>query len=390
MKLLITGGAGFIGSNLVRMALTAGHQVLNVDALTYAGNLASLSDIESAPNYQFAHVDITDAAAIDATVADYRPDAIMHLAAESHVDRSIDGPGQFIQTNVIGTFNLLQSSLKHYRSLDGAAKDRFRFLHVSTDEVYGSLGETGLFSETTPYDPHSPYSASKASSDHLARAWQDTYGLPVMVTNCSNNYGPYQFPEKLIPVVILKCLRGEPIPVYGKGENIRDWLYVEDHCRALLKVIEKGTPGETYNIGGNNEQRNIDLVHLICKLMDELAPQGESNELRATSQKVPSPPGTGERVRVRGQENSSPLSTSGGESEGANSHSDLITFVTDRPGHDLRYAIDASKIARELDWSPQESFDSGFRKTVRWYLDNQDLWQNILSGDYRLQRLGTN
>jgi dTDP-glucose 4,6-dehydratase len=292
-RLLITGGAGFIGSNLVRMALTAGHQVLNVDALTYAGNLASLSDIESSPNYQFAQVDITDAAAIDATVADYRPDAIMHLAAESHVDRSIDGPGQFIQTNVIGTFNLLQSSLKHYRSLEGDAKDRFRFLHVSTDEVYGSLGETGLFSETTPYDPRSPYSASKASSDHLVRAWMDTYGLPVVVTNCSNNYGPYQFPEKLLPVVILKCLRGEPIPVYGKGENIRDWLYVEDHCRALLTVIEKGLPGETYNIGGNNEQRNIDLVHLICNLMDELRPPVASDELRETSQKVPSPPGTG-------------------------------------------------------------------------------------------------
>ncbi|EMI41648.1 dTDP-glucose 4,6-dehydratase [Rhodopirellula sp. SWK7] len=359
MKLLITGGAGFIGSNLVRMALSAGHQVLNVDALTYAGNLASLSDIESASNYQFAHVDITDAAAIDATVADYQPDAIMHLAAESHVDRSIDGPDQFIQTNVIGTFNLLQSSLKHYRSLEGDAKDRFRFLHVSTDEVYGSLGEEGLFSETTPYDPHSPYSASKASSDHLARAWQDTYGLPVIVTNCSNNYGPYQFPEKLIPVVILKCLRGEPIPVYGKGENIRDWLYVEDHCRALLTVIEKGTPGETYNIGGNNEQRNIDLVHLLCQLMDELAPRGESNE----------------------KETDSPLATS---------HSQLITFVTDRPGHDLRYAIDASKIKDELGWEPSEDFESGFRKTVQWYLDNQSWWQDILSGEYKLERLGQN
>lgn len=379
------------------MALSAGHQVLNVDALTYAGNLASLSDIESSPNYQFAQVDITDAAAIDATVVDYRPDAIMHLAAESHVDRSIDGPGQFIQTNVIGTFNLLQSSLKHYRSLDGAAKDRFRFLHVSTDEVYGSLGETGLFNETTPYDPHSPYSASKASSDHLARAWQDTYGLPVIVTNCSNNYGPYQFPEKLIPVVILKCLRGEPIPVYGKGENIRDWLYVEDHCRALLTVIEKGTPGETYNIGGNNEQRNIDLVHLICNLMDELCP------------KVPSPPDTGERVRVRGQEhnnprstsdgasrgervkqnnllatskgecqsNSTPLSTSGEESqgEGEKGHASLITFVTDRPGHDLRYAIDASKIKRELGWAPLEDLHSGLRKTVQWYLKSEDWCQ---------------
>ncbi|WP_430452803.1 dTDP-glucose 4,6-dehydratase [Rhodopirellula europaea] len=420
MKLLITGGAGFIGSNLVRMALTTGHQVFNVDALTYAGNLTSLSDIDSSPNYQFAHVDITDAAAIDVTITDYQPDAIMHLAAESHVDRSIDGPGQFIQTNVIGTFNLLQSSLKHYRSLEGDAKDRFRFLHVSTDEVYGSLGEEGLFSETTPYDPHSPYSASKASSDHLARAWQDTYGLPVMVTNCSNNYGPYQFPEKLIPVVILKCLRGEPIPVYGKGENIRDWLYVEDHCRALLTVIEKGTPGETYNIGGNNEQRNIDLVHLICTLMDELCPKvpsppemGERARVRgisnSNSSKVPSPPDAGERARVRGQENSTPLSTpngasrgerqskktplstSGGEGqgEGEKGHSQLISFVTDRPGHDLRYAIDASKIKRELGWEPQENFESGFRKTVQWYLDNQTWWQDILSGDYQLDRLGT-
>ncbi|MEP0431764.1 dTDP-glucose 4,6-dehydratase, partial [Rhodopirellula bahusiensis] len=373
-------GAGFIGSNLVRMALATGHQVLNVDALTYAGNLASLSDIESNPNYQFAHVDINDAAAIDATIADYQPDAVMHLAAESHADRSIDGPGQFIQTNVIGTFNLLQSSLKHYRSLEGDAKERFRFLHVSTDEVYGSLGETGLFTETTPYDPHSPYSASKASSDHLARAWQDTYGLPVMVTNCSNNYGPYQFPEKLIPVVILKCLRGEPIPVYGKGENIRDWLYVEDHCRALLTVIEKGVPGETYNIGGNNEQRNIDLVHLICNLMDELCPRVASRESRETSQKVPSPPGTGERARVRGQKDSTPLSTSGGagQGEGDNGHAQLITFVTDRPGHDLRYAIDASKIKRELGWEPKENFESGLRKTVRWYLDEQVWWRKLL------------
>ncbi|WP_044302527.1 dTDP-glucose 4,6-dehydratase [Rhodopirellula sallentina] len=364
MKLLITGGAGFIGSNLVRMALADGHQVLNLDALTYAGNLASLSDVEAHPDYRFAQVDITDAAAVDHTIADYQPDAIMHLAAESHVDRSIDGPGQFIQTNVIGTFHLLQSSLKHYRSLEATAKDRFRFLHVSTDEVYGSLGEEGLFSETTPYDPHSPYSASKASSDHLARAWQDTYGLPVMVTNCSNNYGPYQFPEKLIPVVILKCLRGEPIPVYGKGENIRDWLYVEDHCRALLSVIEKGTPGETYNIGGNTEKRNIDLVHLICNLMDELAPRGESNELRATSDE---------------KETDSPLATR---------HSQLISFVTDRPGHDARYAIDSSKIKRELGWEPSQGFESGLRKTVQWYLDNQSWWKNILSGDYQLNRLG--
>lgn len=356
------------------MALACGHQVLNVDGLTYAGNLASLSDVESNPNYQFARVDITDAAAMDTTIAGYQPDAIMHLAAESHVDRSIDGPGQFIQTNVIGTFNLLQSSLKHYRSLEGNAKDRFRFLHVSTDEVYGSLGDTGLFTETTPYDPHSPYSASKASSDHLARAWMDTYGLPVLVTNCSNNYGPYQFPEKLIPVVILKCQRGEPIPVYGKGENIRDWLYVEDHCRALLTVIEKGTPGETYNIGGNNERTNLELVHTLCDLMDELCPSAKSSESRATRPSVSPRPAT-----ERG---------AGGEGL-ITSHSSLITFVTDRPGHDLRYAIDASKIKDELAWEPHEDFESGFRKTVQWYLDNKTWWQNILSGDYQLDRLGT-
>ncbi len=297
-KLLITGGAGFIGSNLVRLALANGHQVLNVDSLTYAGNLASLRDVERNSSYQFAHVDITDAEAVSQTMRDYAPDAVMHLAAESHVDRSIDGPDQFIQTNVIGTFNLLQSSLQHYRNLSPEKADQFRFLHVSTDEVYGSLGETGQFTETTPYDPHSPYSASKASSDHLARAWQDTYGLPVLVTNCSNNYGPYQFPEKLIPVVILKCLRGEPIPVYGQGENIRDWLYVDDHCDALLTVVEKGTPGETYNIGGNNELRNIDLVHLLCRVMDELRPMTKSSESRTPEKLHVSPrPANGERGR---------------------------------------------------------------------------------------------
>jgi dTDP-glucose 4,6-dehydratase len=350
MRLLITGGAGFIGSNLVRRMVSQGHEVLNLDKLTYAGNLNSLTDIERRSNYRFAQVDIVDAAAVGQAINDFRPDGIMHLAAESHVDRSIDGPGQFIQTNVVGTFNLLQAALHYWRSLEETAQSQFRFLHVSTDEVYGSLGETGLFTETTPYDPHSPYSASKASSDHLARAWRDTYGLPVLVTNCSNNYGPFQFPEKLIPVVILKCLRGEPIPVYGKGENIRDWLYVEDHCEALDLVLRQGQPGETYNIGGNNQLRNIDLVHSLCTLMDELRPGAASSSL--------------------------PPSTS------------LITFVTDRPGHDLRYAIDASKIKGELGWTPKQDHQSGFRKTVQWYLDNQVWWEQIMSGEYKLVRQG--
>ncbi|SRR6056297_472853 len=347
MRLLITGGAGFIGSNLVRLAVAQGHTVLNLDCLTYAGNLLSLQDLAEHPNYSFAQVDIVDSEAVERTVADFQPEAVLHLAAESHVDRSIDGPGQFIQTNVLGTYNLLQASLGYWRSLSATAAERFRFLHVSTDEVYGSLGATGQFTETTPYDPHSPYSASKASSDHLARAWQDTYGLPVLVTNCSNNYGPYQFPEKLIPVVILKCLRGEKIPVYGKGANIRDWLYVEDHCRALLTVVQRGTPGETYNIGGNNERTNLELVNTLCGLLDEF---------RAC--------------------------------ESGRPHAEKIEFVTDRPGHDMRYAIDASKIARELGWEPVEDFESGFRKTVQWYLDNTVWWEKILSGDYRLERLG--
>nr|WP_146530334.1 dTDP-glucose 4,6-dehydratase [Novipirellula artificiosorum] len=361
-RIIITGGAGFIGSNLVRMAVEAGHQVLNLDCLTYAGNLASLASVAKHPAYQFAQVDITDADAVNARVKNYRPDAVMHLAAESHVDRSIDGPGQFIQTNVIGTYNLLQSSLNHWRSLPPEDADRFRFLHVSTDEVYGSLGAEGKFTETTSYDPHSPYSATKASSDHLARAWHDTYGLPVLVTNCSNNYGPYQFPEKLIPVVILKCLRGESIPVYGKGENIRDWLYVDDHCRALMAVANHGKPGETYNIGGNNERTNLQLVQFLCVLMDELSPKTIPN----TSPR----PGSGRGV---GGEGAIAL---------ASSHSSLITFVTDRPGHDLRYAIDATKIERELNWRPQEDFESGFRKTVQWYLDNQSWWQSIPSNEW--------
>lgn len=370
MKILVTGGAGFIGSNLVRLLVSRGHQILNIDKLTYAGNPNSLSDLQGNPNHQLLQADICDADAMRKAFADFRPDWIMHLAAESHVDRSIDGPGEFIQTNMVGTYVLLQTALEYWRGMGDQRPEvrgrspeditsSFRFLHVSTDEVYGSLGEKGLFTETTPYDPHSPYSASKAASDHLARAWHDTYGLPVIVTNCSNNYGPFQFPEKLIPVVILKALRGEPIPVYGKGENIRDWLYVEDHAEALLTAISKGKPGETYNIGGNNEMRNIDLVRLLCDLLDEaLAKRPELRIKHITSGLRP------------------PTSES------------LITFVTDRPGHDLRYAIDATKIKNELGWEPKQDHQSGFRKTVEWYLENEAWWQNILDGSYQLERLG--
>jgi dTDP-glucose 4,6-dehydratase len=346
-RILITGGAGFIGSNLVRRMVKQGHEVLNLDKLTYAGNLTSLSDVAGAPNYRFLHADIVNADAITTAIESFQPTAVMHLAAESHVDRSIDGPREFINTNVGGTLNLLLASLAYWRNLPETTKPSFRFLHVSTDEVYGSLGPTGLFTEETRYDPHSPYSASKAASDHLVRAWHDTYGLPVLITNCSNNYGPYQFPEKLIPVVILKCLRAESIPVYGKGENVRDWLYVEDHCEALDTVLELGRIGETYNIGGNNEVTNIDLVRYLCELMDEYYPHKPK-------------------------------------------HSSLITFVADRPGHDLRYAIDASKIRRKLGWTPKQDRHSGLKKTVDWYLENQNWWQQILSGNYRLERLGTN
>ena len=348
MKILVTGGAGFIGSNLVRMLiLETEHTVLNVDALTYAGNEQSLDNIADHPRYNFEQVDICNTAALSEVFVDFQPDWVMHLAAESHVDRSIDGPGIFMQSNVIGTFNMLQSARTHFEQLKGNAKDDFRFLHVSTDEVYGSLGEEGLFSETTPYDPHSPYSASKAASDHLARAWADTYGLPVLVTNCSNNYGPYQFPEKLIPMVILKALNEESIPVYGRGENIRDWLYVGDHVNALYTVVSKGKIGETYNIGGYNERTNLDLVHLLCDLLNEL------------------------KARADGK-----------------SYTEQITFVTDRPGHDLRYAIDASKIKRELGWKPKQDHTSGFRRTVQWYLDNSTWTKNILTGNYKLERLG--
>jgi len=348
MKLLITGGAGFIGSNLARLAHGLSHQVLVIDKLTYAGNRSSLADLEGEPGFAFLQADICDAEATRKALATYCPDAVMHLAAESHVDRSIDGPGEFISTNITGTFQLLQAASGYWRTLSGAAKDDFRFLHVSTDEVFGSLGPADpAFNESTPYDPHSPYSASKASSDHLARAWMDTYGLPVVVTNCSNNYGPYQFPEKLIPVVILKCLQGEPIPVYGKGENIRDWLYVDDHARALLAAVEKGQPGRTYCIGGDNERRNIDLVTQLCALLDEYRPRADGKP-----------------------------------------HATAISYVTDRPGHDLRYAIDARRARAELGWAPQENFQSGFRKTVQWYLDNPAWIQGILDGSYRLERIG--
>ena len=399
MKILVTGGSGFIGSNLVRLLVEEkGESVINLDKLTYAGNSESLVELEGNPNYTFEQVDLCDAAALKAVFAKHQPDAVMHLAAESHVDRSIDGPGEFIQTNIVGTFNLLQASLAYWRSLPEAVrvesssvetdsepescsslelktrtsncttKSDFRFLHVSTDEVYGSLAaDAPGFSETHAYDPHSPYSASKAASDHLARSWADTYGLPVLVTNCSNNYGPYQFPEKLIPVVILKCLRGEPIPVYGKGENIRDWLYVTDHAEALHTVLTKGRVGETYNIGGNNEQTNLDLIKQICKIVEELESQVPSSSDKQNSQLE------------------QPL---GGSNSNSVSYESLITFVTDRPGHDMRYAIDPTKIRDELGWVPKEDFASGFRKTVKWYLDNREWTDRILSGDYKLDRLG--
>jgi dTDP-glucose 4,6-dehydratase len=411
MRILITGGAGFIGSNLARLLVSRGHQILNIDKLTYAGNPCSLTDLEGKLNHRLLQADICDAEAMRAAFADFQPDWVMHLAAESHVDRSIDGPGEFIQTNIIGTYTLLQAAREHWNfriSEAGVSEgdavgsailsetpasalrnSAFRFLHVSTDEVYGSLGETGAFTESTPYDPHSPYSASKASSDHLARAWRDTYGLPVIVTNCSNNYGPYQFPEKLIPVVILKALRGEPIPVYGKGENIRDWLYVEDHAEALLAAVSKGQPGETYNIGGNNEMTNIDLVRLLCRVLDE---ELEKRSFRVSEAGVSeagvSEAGVSERENREGACTPNIPPSSSAENPKIRKSENLITYVTDRPGHDLRYAIDASKIKTELGWEPKQDHESGFRKTVGWYLDNEAWWQAILSGDYQLERLG--
>tara|TARA_R110002074_G_scaffold195115_2_gene361238 strand:+ start:745 stop:1782 length:1038 start_codon:yes stop_codon:yes gene_type:complete len=344
MKLLVTGGAGFIGSAVVRQAIAAGHAVVNVDCLTYAACLDNVASVSGAPSYAFEQVDICDAAAIARVFDIHQPDAVMHLAAESHVDRSIDAPGTFIETNVKGTFVLLEAA-RSYWTRHGQPEG-FRFHHISTDEVYGSLGATGQFTEDTPYDPRSPYSASKAASDHLVRAWHETYGLPVVLTNCSNNYGPFHFPEKLIPVVILNALAGKPIPVYGAGENVRDWLYVEDHAQALLRVLQKGAVGRSYNIGGENEARNIDLVRLICAALDDLRPA-------------------------------------------ARPHADLITFVADRPGHDLRYAIDPSRIREELGWRPSVTLEEGLRRTVRWYLDNEAWWRPLLARAGVGQRLGT-
>ena len=351
MKILITGGAGFIGSAVVRKLINETRfGVVNVDKLTYAGNLDSLPDFANAKRYSYEQVDICNASALARVFEQHQPTVVMHLAAESHVDRSIDGPADFIETNINGTFNLLEAARHFFEALNEAKKKQFRFHHISTDEVFGDLeGTDGLFTEQTPYSPSSPYSASKAASDHLVRAWGRTYGLPVIITNCSNNYGPYHFPEKLIPHVILNAIHGKPLPIYGNGLQIRDWLYVEDHAKALIKVVTEGKIGETYNIGGHNEKTNLEVVESICNLLEELAPDKPS---------------------------------------GLGKYLDLITFVKDRPGHDARYAIDASKIERELGWVPEETFDSGLRKTVQWYLDNTAWWERVLSGEYRLERLG--
>ena len=346
MRVLVTGGAGFIGSAVCRTFVAAGWRVLNIDKLTYAASLESLAPIERDEKYSFIHGDICDAALVDGAFAEFGPDAVLHLAAESHVDRSIDGAAEFLRTNVQGTHIMLESALRYYSKLPDDRRGRFRFIHVSTDEVYGSLGDTGFFVETTRYDPRSPYSATKAASDHLASAWRHTFGLPVIITNCSNNYGPYQFPEKLIPLTILNALEGKPLPVYGDGSNVRDWLFVEDHVAALKLALEKGAVGETYNVGGNNEQRNLDVVQAICDLVDELAPNAAVGSRRQ-----------------------------------------LITFVADRPGHDKRYAIDSSKIQNELGWRARDDFAAGLRKTVRWYLENEAWWRPIRQ-KYAGERLG--
>lgn len=347
MKILVTGGCGFIGSNLIRHLLASTiHSIVNVDKLTYAGNPHSLAELVGDPRYSFCRSDIANLDAMRAVFTQHEPDAVINLAAESHVDRSIDGPSAFIETNVVGTFHLLSAATDYFAELTGNKADAFRFLHVSTDEVYGSLGATGRFTESTAYDPHSPYSATKAASDHLVRSWKTTYGLPTIVTNCSNNYGPYQFPEKLIPLMVIKAINGQPLPVYGQGENVRDWLYVIDHARALHRVLEQGTVGETYNIGGDSERRNLDLVESVCGVLDELHPRA------------------------------------GGR------YDELITFVADRPGHDFRYAIDSTKIRTQLGWQPKFDWETSLRQTIHWYLTHRDWWQAILDGNYQLERLG--
>ena len=349
MKIIVTGGAGFIGSNFIRIALKNNNiNIIILDSLTYAGNLDSLRDVEKDKRYTFIHGDICNQPLVERIFTDYQPDAIVHFAAESHVDRSIDGPAPFIQTNINGTFVLLEGARKYYSTLNEEAKKNFRFLHISTDEVYGSLGDTGYFTEETPYAPNSPYSASKASADHLVRAYYHTYGLPTLMTNCSNNYGPYHFPEKLIPLMILNALEGKVLPIYGTGQNVRDWLYVEDHCRAILTVLTKGVAGEKYNIGGHNEKTNMSIVHTLCDILDDRKP------------------------RIDGK-----------------SYREQITFVKDRPGHDLRYAIDASKIQRELGWVPMETFETGIIKTVEWYLNNLAWCARVTDGSYRRERLGS-
>lgn len=355
MKILVTGGAGFIGSAVIRHIIgSTADSVVNLDKLTYAGNLESLANISNSERYAFEHVDVCDRAELDRVFVEHQPDAIMHLAAESHVDRSIDGPAAFIETNIVGTYTLLEAARQYWQSPNDSRKAAFRFHHISTDEVYGDLeGPEDLFTESTPYAPSSPYSASKASSDHLVRAWQRTYGLPVLITNCSNNYGPYHFPEKLIPLIILNALEGKPLPIYGKGDQVRDWLYVEDHARALYKVLTEGQVGETYNIGGHNEKQNIEVVLTLCNLLDELRPVGANSFAQHLA-----------------------------------SYKDLITHVQDRPGHDLRYAIDTSKIQRDLGWTPEETFETGIRKTVEWYLKNLKWCRRVHDGSYQRERLG--
>ncbi len=377
MKILVTGGAGFIGSAVIRHIIkNTSDSVINVDKLTYAGNLESLSEVSSDERYSFEHADICDKAALEMIFSTYQPDVVMHLAAESHVDRSIDGPAAFIETNIVGTYTLLEVARGYWNHLEQVKKAAFRFHHISTDEVYGDLeGTDDLFTENTSYEPSSPYSASKASSDHLVRAWLRTYGLPTIVTNCSNNYGPYHFPEKLIPLMVLNALDGKPLPVYGDGMQIRDWLYVEDHARALYKVVTEGKVGETYNIGGHNEKANIEVVKTICTLLEDIVPS------------VTNPQFT-KRNSVKDTRHLELDSGSNPSIQQATGYASLITYVKDRPGHDVRYAIDASKIEKELGWKPEETFETGIRKTVEWYLNNETWWKRVLDGSYSMERLG--